>query len=742
MNNNLEQPNIENRPPVEAKKEIPQSVKTIKKLAAKYPEMGWLTGDIDATPETSISDQTEGTIGKYIFPNLDKKDLIEFDRTAVGILTLQWAANGDYESFTACQKGPTKLTPEDFTKLQEYTKSILQNPEDFEAMETFMVINDLGKIKSVVENIAEKSGVRDVDHDRMLLVGLEQHPDISPSFQKLSPRHKELILNGLKTKFNIGQFIQGENVPASLEGLKGIDEESLKFYLLHALYDIAGAAGHSVQNGSMVMNEPTYENFRLAIDSLEKLGEGQTTDEAYDAYLAQKAEKFGFDISVQADRATTRICCMLRTSKVGEAQEVLRVFSELPQNTRAILENDLNMRGTNDGIATLIYYAPAFLANLQKKFSESGDPNSSKKALALGLGTFARVFQEAHIANKGRVGNGVYTVMASPLAKVAAENPAKLLTQDINLKTIGNDAEIELTDVPVVDKDKFQKIESLTEIPGKKIVVVGIGGGSDCVQAALLAELLKKSEKECPCVISVRTEKTGSQGAGGKVGEKRTVENHGGEIKKGVYLITPKTTGSGRFLENIPTSDIPVYLIIEQDGIGLSEQINSVLEQVGGVDTVVAVDTGGDALYSTTGHDETKATPDQDLRSLQAISNLSGVQKISCEIAVGIDTPPNGESVLLDAEAKHYEPTPEEATMILEKYREWQMDGSNEARFGKTPLAWQEALQNHFGFQEINLPKRVVLDKKNPWKPFVHVQPSTKGMFFMDVEKHLKSIGK
>ena len=740
--NEFRESKIEDTQSIEVKKEVPQSVEIINSLTNKYPEMGWLTGNVEATPEASLQDQVEGTIGKHIFPDLEKKDLIEFDRTAVGLLTLHWVANGDYASFTACQKGPTKLTPEGFVKLQEYTKSILQNPDDFEAMEIFMVINDLGKVKGVAESIAEKSGVRDVDHDKMLLVGLEQHPDISPSFQKLSPRHKELLLNGLKTKFNIGQFIQGENVPASLEGLKGIDEESLRFYLLHALYDIAGAAGQSVQNGSVVMNEPTYENFRLAIDSLEKLGEGQTSNEAYGAYLAKKAEKFGFDVSIPADRATTRICCMLRTSNAEQAREVSEVFAGLPQNTRAILEQDLSMRGTDDGIATLIYYAPAFLANLQKKFSESGEPNSSKKALVLGLSTFARVFQEARITNKGKEENGVYTVMASPLAKVAAENPEKLLTQEIRLKTVGNDAEIELVDVPTIDKDKFTKIENLTEISGKKVVVVGIGGGSDCVQAALLAGLLKRSEKECPCVISVRTEKTGSQGVAGKVGEKRAVENHGGEIKKGVYLITSETTGSGRFLENIPASDVPVYLVIEQDGITLTEQINSVLEQFGGVDTVVAVDTGGDALYSTTGHDEAKATPDQDLRSLQAINSLSGVQKVSCEIAVGIDTPPNGESVLLNAEAKHYEPTPEETAWILEKYRGWQMDGSNETRFGKTPLAWQEALQDHFGFREINLPTRVVLDKKNPWKPFIHIQPSTKGMFFMDVEKHLRSIGR
>ncbi|MEK7628260.1 MAG: hypothetical protein AAB421_02475 [Patescibacteria group bacterium] len=85
MNNNPEKP-IVSQSLVETKKEISPSVETIKSLATKYPEMGWLTGNTDATPEASISDQAEGTIGKHIFPNLDKKDLIEFDEQLSGYL--------------------------------------------------------------------------------------------------------------------------------------------------------------------------------------------------------------------------------------------------------------------------------------------------------------------------------------------------------------------------------------------------------------------------------------------------------------------------------------------------------------------------------------------------------------------------------------------------------------------------------------------------------------------------------
>ncbi len=331
--------------------------------------------------------------------------------------------------------------------------------------------------------------------------------------------------------------------------------------------------------------------------------------------------------------------------------------------------------------------------------------------------------------------------MASSLAQAASEDPSRL-ESGISLRSVGDDAEVELVETPIIDRLKFPMIESLDQIPGNRIVPIGIGGGSDCIQASLVSDLLKSAGKDCPCVISIRAGKTGSQSATGGIGEQRTVENHGGEIKQGVYLITPETTGSGRFLENVPAGEIPVYLVIEQEGVSLTEQIDSVLAAAGSVDTVVAVDTGGDALYSTTSDDNAKATPDQDLRSLEAINGLDGVQKLSCEIAVGIDTPPDGEDILTGAEAQYYEPTSGESARILARYQEWGMDGSDESRFGKTALAWQAALADRFGFQSINLPTRVVLDKGNPWNPFVRIQPSTKGLFFMDTRQHLRSIGK
>ena len=207
----------------------------LQETVAKYPEMAWLTGDVQATPEASVEAEDGKTFGEVLFSGADKASLTELNRTAVGLATLYWVLKDDYESFTACQKA-SKLTPESFKTLRDWTVGILPDDEAFDAMVVYTVINDLGKIQSVIEK-ARAMGIENVDHDKVLVAVLEQKPEISPSFQGLSSHYQNLILTGLRAEFNLGQFVQGENVPASLQKLVGIDQLGLNFYFLHTLFE-------------------------------------------------------------------------------------------------------------------------------------------------------------------------------------------------------------------------------------------------------------------------------------------------------------------------------------------------------------------------------------------------------------------------------------------------------------------------------------------------------------------------
>lgn len=421
-------------------------VKILELIIRRYPEMEWLTGKAQASPEYGEYNLNGKTLGEYLYPNLDSETLVEFNRTAIGILTFVWAYYGMYEQFTACQRPEVRLTRESFDELTEFTRRVASSPESFESLVVYMVINDLGKIQSVVDRIAMATGFHDVDHDKILRVGLEQHPEISPSFQNLSFMFRHRILKGLQADFNLGQFVQGENVAASLEGISRMNRDAREFFLLHALFDTAGARGQFVQNGSVVMNEETYRNFQLAINVLGNEG-SENLGNLYSRYIDLRAVQLKLQdhfYPCYVVFGVARLCCMLRISKPEDAKVVHDAFVRLPYNVQQILDSELIATGTSVSHAILIYYAPAFLMNLIKKMGAEPGTQAYIEALTLGFTTLARVFQEARTAIKDRQGPGVYTVMALSLANFAGESPELLNDMDIILKPVGNDAEIVL----------------------------------------------------------------------------------------------------------------------------------------------------------------------------------------------------------------------------------------------------------------------------------------------------------
>jgi hypothetical protein len=711
-------------------------IDVIRMSLVQYPEFAWLTGKVNATPEGRATAEKGQSLSEQIFGEKH----IEFDRTATGILLIKWILEGNYDAFCRPQNGATKMTRENFNELRSYTRSILKTPEDIDAMITYMVINDLGKIKSIVSEIEKRAGIHDVDHDNLLLIALERHPDLSPSFARLGSPVQQKMIRGLKPKFNIGQFIQAENLPASLSGLKGLDKESLDFYLLHAIADIGGAAGHVNWQGSVVMTNPTYEGFKAGVKAIEGLARGNSEVEVYNEFLEAKGRAFNLDIGKKEERAIARLVAMLRISDMAGFIRLKTVFASLPTNAKAILTKELNVNGTNDGFGTLLYYSPALLANAVGGAKNSNI--SSEVALEAGLLTLARLYQDARLLIKSRQGNGVFTVLISKIAEMA-KNPNDLLFKPIEIDMVGQDGEAKIAERPMIDASKFSHLNSLANIPGKTVAVIGIGGGSDGIQAAQLGLLLRSVGKNVKFIGSVRTDKTGSQGSNNQVGENRTISDHGGEVTSGVFRVLPTSTGSGRFLENIPADQIPTYLILDRQNNTLASQFQNLLTSLGGVDTLIALDTGGDALFPTVSgeHNQGRATPDQDLRVITTLKDIPVSNKLSIIVAAGVDSPLNAQQILQAAAAQYYALSDAEAGRVMRNYQVWGMDGTNENRFGKTPLAWQLAITNQLGLQVMPLPTRVVVDGKNPWNPFVIIQNSMKGFFIMGLQNHLSAIG-
>lgn len=295
------------------------------------------------------------------------------------------------------------------------------------------------------------------------------------------------------------------------------------------------------------------------------------------------------------------------------------------------------------------------------------------------------------------------------------------------------------TQIQVANYPHTQNIQNI--LPSGKSVYIGIGGGSDVVQAAQVATI---AEKPIACIISVRADKTQSQGdKNTQIGMKRTVENHGGEVVPNVYRIRPETIGNGRFMENIPTqTGAPVYLVLDSGNGQLSYQIESAIKDAGGAENIVCIDTGGDCLYlaQNDANSTAKATPDQDYATLKAVHQLSGYRKFSCVLATGVDAPDYADEVLSTAQAQFATLSPKQAETLLQNYQKWGMDGSTQSIIGKTPLALQNALRHKEGLTVLDLPERVVTDKNNPWNPFVVMTEPMRFIAVMDLDKHFNAV--
>ena len=168
------------------------------------------------------------------------------------------------------------------------------------------------------------------------------------------------------------------------------------------------------------------------------------------------------------------------------------------------------------------------------------------------------------------------------------------------------------------------------------------------------------------------------------MGEERTVQNSARMVDDDIYLISTETTGSGRFLENIPAKELNVYLIIDREDGDLKQKIEKALADIGDVKTVIGVDTGGDILYPLIEtSNQSVTTPDQDRRVLETINSIQEINKKCCVIGIGIDSPDCADSILKNASASYFEPDEEIIQEILNTYTMWDMNGDNEKNLEK-----------------------------------------------------------
>ena len=654
------------------------------KNAYESIELNWLkTGDINCTPDGEYS---EG---------------MEYKRTKAGMDLLVMVYNGEYDSFTDCQKHPDKLSRESFNEMRAFVKEAIKTKEDLEAILVTLVINDLGKINSFVEEVAKKLGIESVDHDVILFKGLESMPELSPSFNELGAEYKAMILNGLKTAFNMGQFVQSECMLNNVQPFIELDKRTRDFYLIHSLFDVAGAAGHVVQNGSPIATESYWQNFKAAKNALYS----NTVDVVAEfEYLEERGKMLGLNSEVKDDLAAIKICNMARINNPKDAALAVTALRNEPEQVskRVIKELTRTQTADLDGPAILLYYAPAMFCNYIKA---CGD-------------IYTGVFELLPIlaAMYGNIRNAVATncradTVVAFAAEVAetAKRPDELKNSIFSVVPVGDDLKITVT-----AKEKIGVEETSTfDVEGDNILVIGIGGGTDVVQGAMLAKHLLSGR--CNAVVSIRSS--------------REISNPKRVIAESTYEIGKATTTTNRYIEDTPYNmGLKTYLIVdskENDQV-ITSGIRAILD-LGKYDSILCVDTGGDCMFSES-IDDKSYSPDQDRKVLNALMRFGYEIPIHLAIIAPDIDAPNGKisDTLKRAKAKLYSIPDDVAADIVQAYDNNGMDGTDSRKFGKTQLAWKAALSGKTGITTVNIPVSYVLNDENAWIPTVIITDSTK----------------
>ena len=251
-------------------------IEFLKAIVERYPEMELLAGAAEASPEGNRI-LKEDALAYKVFEgkNIDPT-AIEADRTFLGLLALKAVMMGDKSKFP-------NISDDNFAKLEAFTKSVIvRSEENLEFVFYSLAANDLGKMQALVDMHQDLTGHAAEDHDQLLCKVMQHMPELFTGYGRLTNEQKQDYINVLNANLNLGQYVQGENLPVNLEGIQAISGKSRNLRLIAELYDFAGVTGHINHSIYLVMNDDNFFAFSTAIKELMV----EPHDQAYKRYIA------------------------------------------------------------------------------------------------------------------------------------------------------------------------------------------------------------------------------------------------------------------------------------------------------------------------------------------------------------------------------------------------------------------------------------------------------------------------
>lgn len=377
----------------------------VEKYVESYPELLWLADD--AVRKTEEGQATlEGTYSEQLFGH----KYIEFDRAFMKIHCLRLILDGSdkaYQTFTSAQPQNDKLSYSSFQTLHSQGQKLLESRwgglsecKMAQALETALVLGDIGKSEKA-RALFKPYDISAPDHDDFYgeaIPIMKQHPDLSPSFERLPAAARQLLVkvSNLAHYGHISHLEGGSGMFTKLKesSIVATDPIALAFDLFIHTCDVAGALGHVNNQSSLVYTETTHRAKQAMAEAVRVLADpDKTENDAYEAYLTVRASWLGLNSKDRIDRVLARIGAMLRLFTPQDGVVLKEAMNHLDENMRDRIVEQLDVLQKNLPTRTPTYM-PAVLVNLANN-PQLGQSKEVRlvNAITLGIPFITRVLE-------------------------------------------------------------------------------------------------------------------------------------------------------------------------------------------------------------------------------------------------------------------------------------------------------------------------------------------------------------
>jgi hypothetical protein len=166
--------------------------------------------------------------------------------------------------------------------------------------------------------------------------------------------------------FQFSQFLQAENVPASLVPVKNrfkdYAEDGFAFFCIRIFAQMCGMKGNLSLNGSLFMTEPQWQRFKPGLNALEQLRKIDPGP-AYTNFLLLRASDALSTFASPDHHALARLMCLASVFDREVGSEVSKAFGELNPSERNQLVQWLTADGVQDKPGYILCEASALIDN-------------------------------------------------------------------------------------------------------------------------------------------------------------------------------------------------------------------------------------------------------------------------------------------------------------------------------------------------------------------------------------------